>query len=159
MKRRELFPLFAGMAWAAPDAPRFFTPAQYETLTALADTILPREPNCPGAVDVHVPWFIDTLLFYNQQAPRQAWTQGLAALESGALSRFQKSFSALTAEQRRQLLEPLAENETRAQQPLERFFVLAKRAIVEAWALSEDGMRRGLGYQGNTAVREFRAED
>lgn len=158
MRRREVFPILGATAAAAQTAaaPRFFSAAQYGTLGAFADTLLPRDGEAPGALDVRVPWFIDTTLHYTESAPRKAWVDGLAALDSQARG---GSFAALPADERVKLLEALSSAEGNPGSAAERFFVFAKRQIVEAWALSEDAQRRGLGYRGNTAVQAFHGHD
>lgn len=161
MKRRTLFPILgAGFASAQPAyTPRFFNAGQYGSLNALADTLLPDDDDAPGAVQAQVPWFIDTNLFYTASLLRQTWTDGLRTLDEEALRSFGKPFVNLPPGQRIGILERLAQNETKPQTEGERFFVFAKRQVLEAWALSEPGMRRGLRYKGNVAVPEFRVPD
>src|SRR5262249_52055182 len=136
------------------ETPRFFTPAQYSVLQVFADTILPHDGDVPGALDVRVPWFIDKNLHYTKSGPRKAWTDWLRMLDEASAG---GSFAALGAAARVKVLESIARNEEHPRTPVERLFVFAKKQVVDAWALSEDGQRRGLGYHGNIAVKEFSA--
>ena len=161
MKRRTLFPILgAGIAAAQSTyTPRFFSPGQYRTLLAMAGTLLPDDGDVPGAVQARVPWFIDTTLHYTAAAPRQVWVDGLRTLDEEARRDHGIGFAELSPEQRIAVLERLSANETKPQSAAERFFVFAKRQVLEAWALSEEGMRRGLRYKGNVAVSEFKVAD
>jgi hypothetical protein len=161
MKRRTLFPILgAGIAAAQSSyTPRFFGAEQYRTLLALADTLLPDDGDVPGALQARVPWFLDTTLHYTESGARQVWMDGLRTLDEEARRDHGKPFAELRSEQRIGLLERLSANETKPQSAGERFFVFAKRQVLEAWALSEEGMRRGLRYKGNVAVSEFRVAD
>ncbi|HEU0368947.1 MAG TPA: gluconate 2-dehydrogenase subunit 3 family protein, partial [Candidatus Acidoferrum sp.] len=47
-------------------APKYFTPKQYETLTLLCDTIIPRDEKSGGAVEAGAPEFIDLLTSENE---------------------------------------------------------------------------------------------
>ncbi|MBL8234663.1 MAG: gluconate 2-dehydrogenase subunit 3 family protein [Bryobacterales bacterium] len=159
MKRRTLFPILgAGLASAqTPYLPRFFDETQYRALHALADTLLPDDGSVPGAVQVRVPWFIDTTLHYTASAPRQTWLDGLKTMDEEAMKDHGKPFADLSEEKRIAVMERLSRNEKMPQSAGERFFVFARRQVVEAWALSAEGQRRGLGYTGNVAIAEFKA--
>lgn len=70
---------------SAPEAgyrPRTLTPAQFDLLGALAETILPAT-DTPGAREAGVPGFVDTLLteFY-PEAETAAFLEGISAFEA-----------------------------------------------------------------------------
>ncbi|MCS7025133.1 MAG: gluconate 2-dehydrogenase subunit 3 family protein [Bryobacteraceae bacterium] len=160
MKRRELFPILgAGIAWGQPSqTPRFFTAEQYRTVVAVADTLLPDDGDIPGAVRAGAPWFIDTTLFYVPTA-RQAWLEGLEAVDGEAQREYGKKFAELSEAERIAVMERFSQREDQPQTAGEHFFVLARRQVLEAWLLSEAGQRQGLRYRGNTAVEEFPPAD
>lgn len=61
--------------------PATLTPAQATALAAMAETILPATDDSPGARDVHVHRFIDTLLTdWANAETRQEWMEGFQAL-------------------------------------------------------------------------------
>ena len=56
----------AGSA-AGKYAPKYFSPHQYEMLTALCDTIIPKDEKSGGAVEAGAPEFIDLLTSENEK--------------------------------------------------------------------------------------------
>lgn len=129
-------------------APRFFTKDQYAVIDAVCERIIPHEENSPGASEVGVAYYLDTLCHYQTQMPRQLLQAGAEALRG-------RGFASAGVARQVEMLEELAKNEVNPSTELERFFVTVKRMTIEAWALSEDGARRGLGYRGNDFVGTF----
>jgi hypothetical protein len=90
--------------------PRFFTAAEWQTLSALCERILPQPK---GRAPVPLPAYVDEKLHCGQQdgyryasLPPQgeAWRRGLAALEAEAHSAHGAAFTALTPAQQDELL-------------------------------------------------------
>src|SRR6202051_3485083 len=55
---------------AAPSGkytPKYFTPHQYETLTSLCETIIPKDEKSGGAIEAGAPEFIDLLTSENEK--------------------------------------------------------------------------------------------
>lgn len=164
MNRRDVFPIIGAGTLAAqhhkagpPESkpwlnytPRFFTADEFAIVGALMERIIPHEEHSPGALDVGAPYFIDTVLYFNTALPREAWREGLAAMAK-------ENFAKLTVAGQEALLTRISAAERAPSTVLERFFPLAKRATAEAWCMSADGRARGLGYTGNTAIKEFLA--
>src|ERR1700693_3644512 len=48
-------------------APKYFTPHQYETLTSLCETIIPKDEKSAGAIEAGAPEFIDLLTSENEK--------------------------------------------------------------------------------------------
>src|SRR6202049_3051973 len=46
--------------------PKYFTPHQYETLTSLCDSIIPKDEKSGGAIEAGAPEFIDLLTSENE---------------------------------------------------------------------------------------------
>ena len=129
-------------ATAMPDIaaykPRALSPAQYNTLDALCEILLPAGDDGPGAHEAGVAYYLDTVLHYGSDAQRAVWRRGLDSAAAGGadleavLARWSKSEAA-----------PHTEDE--------KFFAALKSAAIGAFYLSEQG-RRCLGYQGDTAI-------
>lgn len=80
--------------------PTTLTPAQAEALAAMAETILPATEDSPGARDVHVHRFIDTLLTHWANAEtRQEWMEGFQALHRELAGEEDPAFDKLSAEE------------------------------------------------------------
>jgi len=84
----------------------FFSPLQVQTLSRLADVLMPPLGGKPGAVEAHVPEFLDFLLSTSAQARQNLYTTGLDWLESESQRKFKSPFSKLTDEQAGVLIQP-----------------------------------------------------
>jgi gluconate 2-dehydrogenase subunit 3-like protein len=95
-------------------APRLkvLTPAQYETVDALVEAIIPRDERSPGAREARVADYIDLLLAEAEAPMRDQWLAGLAALDAEAVSRFRVPFVRLSEEQATALLTDISRYET-----------------------------------------------
>jgi gluconate 2-dehydrogenase gamma chain len=83
---------------------RTFTNAEWKTLSAAVDRVLPRDED-PGALDANVPEYIDRMLqTENLQQMRQNFVPGLAALNRRAERMFKKPFAECTPAQQDELL-------------------------------------------------------
>jgi gluconate 2-dehydrogenase subunit 3-like protein len=84
---------------AASDwAPEFLDPHQNESLTVLAERIV------PGSTKAQVNRFIDLLLSVDTQENQQKFNNSLAAFEGESLKRYGHPFTALTEAQQNELL-------------------------------------------------------
>jgi gluconate 2-dehydrogenase gamma chain len=94
-------------ALAAPrrkPAKRFLTAAQFQLLTAIADTIIPAT-DTPGAVATGVPGQIDGMLLNWASAERRvAMIGAMAEIDKAAMASLQKGFAALDAAKRKEVL-------------------------------------------------------
>jgi hypothetical protein len=145
--RREVLVTIAALAAASPAEAQatLLSPPELDTLKALAETIIPRT-DTPGAIDAGVPAQIDRRLAANPQLA-QSFRTGLAALDADAKSRFGAAFSALTAQQKIDLLTPRVEDP---------FFRTVKDMTVDAYYTSREGLSEELGWHGNTFLPEFK---
>ncbi len=122
MDRRELIKhiaLMTGYALSAPAAaailqgcqvsdssvvakdwqPAFLTEAQANTVATIAETILPRTEDAPGAQDVGVHRFIDLILQdYVTELEQQQFRKGFEAFDTDCRQRLGKPFVQLSAE-------------------------------------------------------------
>lgn len=83
---------------------RLFAEAEAETLTALVNQIIPDDET-PGAGWAHVVRFLDRQLARAYGQHRQAYRDGLAALERSAQAIHRRAFATLTFEQQEALVE------------------------------------------------------
>ena len=139
----------------APSQLAFLTAAQYTTLDALTETIIPADEHSPGARDARVADYIDLLLAESDDPTQRAWTAGLALLDAESRRRFRVPYAQLTPPQAAELLSPLARNEERPTAPLEQFFKATKDATIRGYYTSEIGIQKELEYKGNRILGEF----
>jgi hypothetical protein len=91
---------------------KVLTPAQYQTVEALVEAIIPRDERSPGAREARVADYIDLLLGETDAPLRTRWLAGLTALDAEAVKRFQVSFVRLKEEQTTALLADISRYET-----------------------------------------------
>jgi hypothetical protein len=173
MERRELFKILAAGAAAArkaagqhqhtsssaPDIasyqPRFFSQIEYQMVGRLCDIVIPSDAQSPGAREAGVAFYIDTVLHYGDRASERPWRSGLTAVDREARAKFWKAFMECSRGEQEQIVALMARNELAPESELDRFFVTLKRAAVDAYVLSDVGMRQYLGYQGDAVLSEF----
>jgi Gluconate 2-dehydrogenase subunit 3 len=95
----------------APPRLKVLTAAQYATVEALVETIIPADERSPGAKEARVADYIDLLLSEADAPLRQQWLAGLAALDGEASKRFSASFARLPEEQMVALLTDISHYE------------------------------------------------
>lgn len=121
----------------APDAPRFFSPADFALLRAACERIFPADTQGPGAIALGVPNFIDAQmdtpwgrgeLWYMQgpyrpdapanlgyqlpYSPQQIYRKGLAGVQAWMRQTHQAAFETLPPEEQDRILEALEHNAT-----------------------------------------------
>src|ERR671918_2292506 len=108
-------------ATQAPPKLLVLSPAQYATLEAFVETIIPADDRSPGAKDARVADYVDLLLSESDQSVRLQWLGGLAELDEEASARFGAPYHRLTAAQMEALLRDISKNEQKPQAPVETF--------------------------------------
>ena len=93
----------AGVAYT----PKFFTPAEYQTVRILSDLIIPKDERSGGAIDAGVPEFMDFTMV-DQPARQLAMRGGLAWLDVECQRRFDKTFVGASEADRHAVLGDLA---------------------------------------------------
>ncbi len=88
-------------------APKYFSPHQYEMLTTLCDTIIPKDEKSGGAVEAGAPEFIDLLTSENEEW-QLALGGGLQWLDGFCSDRYSNVFLDCTPEQRKEVLDLIA---------------------------------------------------
>lgn len=93
----------AGVAYT----PKFFTPAEYQTVRILSDLIIPKDERSGGAIDAGVPEFMDFTMV-DQPTRQLAMRGGLAWLNLECQRRFDKTFVGASEAERHAVLGDLA---------------------------------------------------
>lgn len=127
----------------------FFTPAEMATITILADIIIPKDAISGSASDAKVPDFIEFIVkdMPHNQTPMRG---GLRWLDMESLKRFEKSFTAITPEQRIQIVDDIA-YPAKAKPEMKQgvsFFNLMRNLTATGFYTSEIG-GKDVGYMGN----------
>ena len=139
----------AAAAGQSPYAPRFFTPAEFATVVALADMILPADARSASASAAGAPEFIDYIVA-EQPERETALRGGLAWLDTECRRRFDKVFTACTDAERRQVLDDIA-YPARTRPELRHgagFFTTMRDLVATGFWSSRVGVE-DLGYLGN----------
>ncbi len=127
----------------APYKFRFLQPKQVTTLQTIAAVIIPADERSGGAAAAKVEVYIDFILFHGAPALKSSWNKGLVAYSG-------KSSAEVTA-----LLTEASAGEFAPVTETQKFFVLVKSAVVEAFYTSEEGINRELSYQGMKFLMNF----
>jgi hypothetical protein len=142
-------------ATGAPPKLAFLTSAQYATVDAVAETIIPADDHSPGARAARVADYIDLLLAESDSETQGTWRTGLAALDKASQEKFGAPFARVTPSQASDLLVDISRNEAAPQTPLEHFFAATKSATIRGYYTSEIGIQQELEYKGNKFLQEF----
>ena len=143
---------------AANWKPAFLSSPQDETLTAIAESIV------PGSTKAQVSRFIDLLLGVDKPENQRKFLESLTALDAEAEKRFGKRFPVLDEQQKTALLSDVStkaegpntlETDAANKQPsLYGHFANLKGWISGAYYSSEAGMRE-LGWTGDYVYEKF----
>lgn len=139
---------------AAPKL-KALTAAQYATVDAFTEAIIPTDAHSPGARAARVADYIDLLLAESDAPLRNTWTQGLAALDEAATAKYKAPFVKLTPAQVNEFLTAISANEAQPTTPVEQFFRATKDATIRGYYTSEIGIHKDLQYKGNQYLPEF----
>jgi len=125
--------------------PVYFSQADWETVSKLADLMIPRT-DTPGAVDAGVPHWIGRRVEANP-ALQERFKQGLAYLAEEAHTLNGSSFAALTEQQQTAILQALSTDTDTAKNG---FFRMVKDLTIDGYYSSEAGLVKELDFKGNT---------
>ena len=137
--------------------PKYFSAHQYETLTALCDTIIPKDEKSGGAVEAGAPEFIDLLTSENEKYQLKLGG-GLFWLDNLSTDRYGHLYLECTPEQKKEILDLIAFRKNAKQDPTlsqgVAFFVFLRNLTCDGFYTSKIGID-DLQYIGNTAQHEF----
>jgi gluconate 2-dehydrogenase gamma chain len=138
-------------------APRYFPARQYEVLTSLCDSIIPKDDHSGGAVEAGAPEFIDLLTSENE-AYQLRLGGGLQWLDSFCIDRYDKAYLECAPEQRKEVLDRIAYRKNAKQDPTlsqgVAFFAFLRQLTCDGFYTSKIGVA-DLRYIGNTSLSEF----
>jgi hypothetical protein len=141
-----------GKARGVAYAPRFFTAHEWRTVRVLVDMLIPRDERSGSATEAGVPEFMDFMM--NDRPSNQLPMRGgLAWLDAECRKRWQKSFVACAAGERKALLDEIAWPERAAPESSQgvAFFNRFRDLTASGFFSSKMGVA-DLRYKGNTAV-------
>jgi hypothetical protein len=150
----------AAAAWAAVEAPKFFTRDQWALVDELAEIILPADDHSGGARAAKVVNAIDGWLAEAfEPDPKTRWVEGLARVD--ALAREQKgsAFMQLTPDDRVAVVTLMAAEEEKPVSVEGRFFNELKRRTSHFYYTSKIGIHDELEYKGNVLQDEYAGID
>jgi hypothetical protein len=137
--------------------PKYFSPAQYATITLLCDLIIPKDEKSAGAVEGGAPEFIDLLSSENEEFSLKLGG-GLAWLDNYCSDRYDTSFMSCTPEQKKEVLDLIAFRKNALKDPsLSQgisFFAFLRDLTCDAFYTSKIGIE-DLQYIGNTSRGDF----
>jgi gluconate 2-dehydrogenase gamma chain len=137
--------------------PKYFSVAQYATLVALCDAIIPKDEHSGGAVEAGAPEFIDLLTSENPDF-QLALGGGLFWLDGLCTDRYEKVFMECTPEQQKEVLDQIAYRKNARKDPTLSqgivFFAMLRRMVCDGFYTSKIGIA-DLQYIGNATLREF----
>lgn len=147
----------AAVATAQGDGTRaFFTDPEFETVTVLADLIIPADDRSGSASDVGVPLFMDFIMrdFPTMQVPMRG---GLAWLDAHTRRRVGRTFLEATDAERRSVLDEIAYKKEDVEPDLPHgvaFFNRFRDLTASGFWSSKEGMD-DLQYLGNRVVPQW----
>jgi gluconate 2-dehydrogenase gamma chain len=138
-------------------APKYFSAAQYATLIALCDAIIPKDEKSGGAVEAGAPEFIDLLTSENEEYQLRLGG-GLFWLDGFCTDHYGKVFLDCAPEQKKEVLDLIAFRKNAKEDPSlsqgVSFFAFLRNMTCDGYYTSKIGIA-DLGYIGNTSLREF----
>ena len=138
-------------------APKYFTARQYETLTSLCDTIIPKDEQSGGAVEAGAPEFIDLLTSENEEF-QLALGGGLMWLDHYCTDHYETSYLECTPEQRKEVIDLIAyRKNAKATPELHQgvaFFAFLRNMTCDGFYTSKIGIA-DLQYIGNVTRSEW----
>ena len=129
--------------------------AQYATVDAFAEAIIPEDSHSPGARAARVADYIDLLLSESDATVKKTWMDGLTALDQATQAKYTTPFVKMTPPQIEEFLTEISRNERDPKTPVEQFFRTTKDATIRGYYTSEIGIHKDLQYKGNQFLAEF----
>ena len=134
--------------------PVFFDQREVDTVTALAERIIP-ETETPGARRANVHQYIDYVLSQDDSGRRERFRSGLVWLDQRCKARFGDAFVALSEARQDEVLASLAQRPSTEETQGVSFFEEIKRLTVDGYYRSEVAMNQELGFEGRAFLTEF----
>ena len=123
-------------------------PNQFDLVSAIADTILPRT-NSPSASEVKVPQFLDLLLSdVLGEEVKKHLLDGIKDFDAKCQESTGKSFDKLSVAKQTEYLQPI-DQQTMSQQYSDKipFYVTLKKLCLSIYYSTEEGVKQNLNYR------------
>ena len=137
--------------------PKYFKAHQYEMLTSLCDTIIPKDEKSGGAVEAGAPEFIDLLTSENEDYQLELGG-GLMWLDTHCVDTYGKPYLECTPEQRKETLDLIAfRKNAKINHELSQgvaFFAFLRNMTCDGFYTSKIGIE-DLQYIGNVPRTEW----
>ena len=137
--------------------PKYFTAKQYEMISSLCDTIIPKDEKSGGALEAGAPEFIDLLTSENEDY-QLALGGGLMWLDTRCVDQYGKVFVECAPEQRKELLDLIAyRKNAKKDAGLSQgvaFFAFVRKMTCDGYYTSKIGIA-DLQYIGNVTRSEW----
>jgi len=127
---------------------------QLRTVGILSELIIPKT-DTPGAMDVHVDRFIDTVLAEAKPAERDPFVTGLAWMDARAGVLYKTDVASATPAQQIELLTRLSAAASQEAKPGVDFFTAIKTMTITGYYTTQIGLERELGDDGVLAQASF----
>ena len=142
----------------APYTPRFFKPAEFKTVEALTELILPTD-DTPGAKEAQVARYIDFVVAAASEfkpSLQLRWIQGVQLVDRLSHEEYQRAFHEISTGDQEALLAAMSLPERRpgASHAGFDFYRLVKEITVEGFYTSRAGLDV-LGFKGLAVLSEF----
>ncbi len=128
--------------------PKFIKVDQINFISSIAESILPKT-DTPGAIDLHVPEFIDLMLQdYYSTSDQKTFLDGLKSFEQNTLTKYSNTFEDCDQEEKTKLLK---EEETKSleyfnESQKKTFYLILKELTILGYYTSEYVMTKILDY-------------
>ena len=162
INRRDLIRIGAGAVLAAPaafaaaEAPKFFTPAEFALLDELTEMIIPSDDHSPGARAAQVAAYIDARVAEAfESKDRDDWRNGLKLVDELSRKMHGHTFMEASPGERAAVLTRMAKNEMKPKTAEEVFFRELKHATAHAYYTSKIGIHQEMEYKENVMLEEF----
>jgi gluconate 2-dehydrogenase gamma chain len=137
--------------------PKYFTAAQYTTLVALCDAIIPKDDHSGGAVEGGAPEFIDLLTSENEDYALRLGG-GMGWVEHFCMERYGSAYISCTSAQQKETLDLIAYRaNARKDASLSQgvaFFAFLRKMTCDGFYTSKIGID-DLQYIGNVPRQSF----
>jgi len=133
----------------------FLTPAEYQFVDELTETIIPADSHSGGAKAAKVVAYVDQMLRESvDNTQRSDFREGLRLLDQMIRHKTGKSFVESTSEERIAVLSVLSKNIS-TDLPEVRFFREIRQLTIRGYYTSKIGIHDDLDYRGNRMLDEY----
>lgn len=143
---------------ATPWRPRFFSEAQNETVTLIAELIIP-ETDTPGARAAKVNEHMDLVLSEESREVQDGFVKGLRWIDRKSRQQFGADFRQISPAQQTSILTALATATVPAEDAKDqvgrKFFADIKHRTTFGYYTSEVGIHQELKYKGNAILSRW----